>query len=105
MADLGLQGILIRLPEQPVWPSWFIAGKNTPRTHKKQVARGRHPLGQELGGEATKCGTCEHCWIDPWHSKRYYKCAKVTMTSGPATDVRLKWRGCVLWEERTGTDP
>ncbi len=80
-------------------PSWFYMGSTTPRIHVKNVWAGRHPLGNELGPEASRCRTCKHLIKDPYHSKTFYKCEKSNITHGAATDVKLKWRGCVLWEQ------
>jgi hypothetical protein len=33
-------------------------------------------------------------------SKVYIKCAKSKQTGGPATDIRMKWRGCEHWVQR-----
>ncbi len=99
MTDLRLKGVLFKLPEKPVYPDWFFAGKNTPFTHCRNVARGRHPMGHELGPEESRCGTCKHVFVRQC-SKTYFKCEKCRVTCGSATDIRLKWRGCALWEEK-----
>lgn len=86
--------------QPPDWPQWFRAGKTAVRLHCVRVAQGRHPMGDELGPEESRCGTCRSL-REHRVGKVYWKCDKVRpWTGGLATDVRLKWRGCRLWEEQ-----
>lgn len=89
MAELGLFGEL--------YPPWYTPSKERPKGNMR-VFRGHHPLGLPLGPAHSKCGTCKHL-----HRRRlakvYLKCALSTMSRGPASDIRVKWRGCQRWED------
>jgi hypothetical protein len=95
--DLDLWGKPIK---PPILPDWFSIGSTVPRTHTSNVVRGLHPFGHDLGPETSRCRTCKHVTRRQYASS-YLKCAKSLQSSGLATDVRLKWRGCVMWEENT----
>ena len=95
--DLDLWGEPVK---PPVYPPWFFAGKNTPRIHVERVARGWHPIGLDLGPETSRCGACSHSYYRGYATKRYWKCDLVKATSGAATDIKLKWRGCARFDER-----
>jgi len=79
-------------------------GEDAARTVRRRslLAAGIHPTSRRklLGGDAV-CGTCAHC-VANRQTRTYWKCAKVFMTGGPATDVRLSWPACVLWEKEGG---
>lgn len=61
------------------------------------LARGLHPVSRRaLRGEGT-CGECAHCY----RHGRYIKC-DLNSTSGPATDIRLKWPACVSFSALSG---
>lgn len=76
-------------------PSWFIAGKNTPKLHISNVARGLHPLGFKLGTEGENtCKSCRHLVINKW-GRTYYKCGRYAKNNkSTSSDIRLKWRAC-----------
>lgn len=95
----GCEGELRVAPEFH-WPAWFRRRKNTPRTYLDRVGRGRHPLGARLGPEASSCGACKSRRIGHNNSnRRYWKCDLARpWTSGLATDLTLRWRGCELFE-------
>jgi hypothetical protein len=83
-------------------PGWFYAGKNTPRTHIRNVRAGGHPLGRALlGKEGARCGNCRHVVEVLGCARPYFKCEKDRhrWTGGPGTDIRKKWAACELWEE------
>lgn len=82
----------------PEYPEWFTVGKWTPRTHVQNAGRGLHPMGNKLGPESSRCGTCSHAHSSHWRSK-YKKCDLVKNTNGPGTDIRFKWRGCEFWNQ------
>ena len=50
-----------------------------------------------LGPDGETCGSCEHCRYSAGHQKRYYKCGIGHITSGAATDIRLKTPACQYW--------
>lgn len=92
------------------WPPWFTRGKNTPSTHAANVARGRHPFGAKLGPEDSTCGACYHAILTdrPYLGRvverrlKYKKCALAKRTCGSATDLRVKWRGCMYFKRGVG---
>lgn len=82
--------------DDQLWPRWFTPSKSQP-TCARNVARGLHPTGVPLGDAGECCGTCEHRVLRAW-SKRWWKCAKGRMSRCAASDIRLKWRACSMWE-------
>jgi len=52
------------------------------------------------GGEGTICGTCSHLFLVGGVAGRYYKCDLRRVSSGPATDHRVRWPACARWEAR-----
>ena len=79
------------------WPDWFTPSKNE-KPKARNVARGLHPLGGELGPEDSRCGTCKHL-VRRVQSKTWLKCEKTSMSRCSASDIRAKWRGCGQYEE------
>ena len=60
----------------------------------------RHPLnGMPLRGDNETCGTCAFSYPAPGGSRYYWKCLKWRYSHGRATDLRLKWPACSLWQE------
>lgn len=51
------------------------------------------------GPEGVKCKTCKHLACNPFHGRRYYKCAYRRVSACAATDHRVNWRACAKWEE------
>lgn len=85
MADVSLFGW-----DQPMRPS----------KPKRGRAKGNAaPVGSGPAGET--CGTCRHARYHET-AKRYWKCALVKSTSGPGTDIRLKWPACSKWQGKGG---
>lgn len=67
------------------------------RTLRNQALldRGLHPVSRRaLRGDGT-CGECTHCT----RHGRYIKC-DLNSTSGPGTDIRLKWPACVSFRDK-----
>ena len=62
---------------------------------------GGNPLAQKHGAgpEGTKCKTCKHLTYNHGAHKKYYKCRCRGITCGPATDHRVNWPACKLYEE------
>ena len=50
-----------------------------------------------LGPDPETCGTCIHVRVTGLTAKRYYKCGIGRITSGAATDIRLKDPACENW--------
>ena len=53
------------------------------------------------GGEGTICGTCSHLYRVGGVAGRYYKCDLRRVSSGPATDHRVRWPACAEWSRRS----
>jgi len=87
-------------PPVAEYPAWYRPSKERPKANI-HVLNGRHPLGSQLGAEASTCGTCAALYSRAKGST-YYKCTAHKISYSPATDVRLKWRGCELWEKAKG---
>lgn len=51
------------------------------------------------GPPGVKCKDCAYLAIKPTYSKNYYKCRVRGITSGAATDHRVSWNACGLFEE------
>ena len=67
--------------------------------HKAALAAGVHPLTKyPLRTDGTRCGTCAFVRVQGMTNGTYYKCAKAAYSRGPATDLRLRWPACVLYE-------
>jgi hypothetical protein len=67
-----------------------------PRKAKKGQPKGNAaPIGSGPKGET--CKTCRHAYAVKF-AKTYHKCGLVYATSGPGTDIRLKWAACSRWE-------
>lgn len=68
---------------------------------KLRLLRGSHPHAglplRQPPGET--CGSCGHCWAKKY-ANRYYKCDLTPDSSGPATDIRVRWPACVKWEPK-----
>lgn len=43
------------------------------------------------------CETCEHL-VTRSSNRTYYKCGLVPITAGAASDIRISWPACELWE-------
>lgn len=99
-----------RQPEVPV--SLFNAGPSEPapeplsadrkRTiaNDRRLAAGIHPATRALlANNGETCGTCGNLDQEQHNSRSYYKCGLIPSTSGPGTDIRLKWPACNLWSE------
>jgi len=51
--------------------------------------------------EGQKCKTCKFL-VSKRRTRIYYKCQKRSMTNGAATDVRINWDACGLYQEIEG---
>lgn len=86
------------LAPDTAYPDWYRPSRAR-RVANLRVLQGRHPFGMPLGPKESRCGTCVHLRRRGTGSRRVYlKCALSKITSGPATDARAKWRGCIKWE-------
>lgn len=51
--------------------------------------------------EGQRCGECAHL-LAVRYSRTYYKCQRSHMSASNATDWRVSWPACGLFERRTG---
>ena len=63
----------------------------------------RNPVVAALGPgpEGRICRDCSHLFRVGGVAGRYYKCDLRKVTSGAATDHRVRWPSCAAFEERT----
>ena len=92
------QGVLFGEPTK-TWPDWFTIGTSAPLAFSQRVARGRHPLGAELGPEDKKC---RHC-VNAVKMRKWWKCRLVRVSSSPGSDLRLKWRACQFFRDESAS--
>lgn len=79
-----------------------LFGEEVP-TPNRPAKHGPTPHQQMLRVYGQKCGyTCRDCknLIALGRNATYYKCEKYGVTSSAATDWRLKYAACGLWEYR-----
>lgn len=73
------------------------------RRRREMLADGINPASKRalLWESRATCGDCEHHFTHRTN-RTFHKCAKAPggPTGGPATDVRVSWPACVLYEER-----
>ena len=81
------------------WPDWFTPSRQAPK-QARAVMQGRHPMGLRLAGNGETCGTCAFR-KDKRFARGYQKCTKTRQSASQATDIRLKWPACELWEKTT----
>lgn len=68
-----------------------------PKAKRGQPKGNAAPIGSGPQGET--CKTCRHSYAVKF-AKTYHKCRLVRATSGPGTDIRLKWAACSRWEAK-----
>lgn len=63
-----------------------------------RLAAGQHPLmaGPVTTIEGATCGNCEHHFV--WTRNRTWHKCSINATHGAATDIRVSWPGCNLWQ-------
>jgi hypothetical protein len=54
------------------------------------------------GPKGKTCKTCHYLIKTKYHGKVYYKCDWRGITASAASDIRLKWNACRLYEEQDG---
>lgn len=87
---------LFDMPEEPTPVKLSYGRRLTIRQHQA-LADNRHPLmGGPLNTDGSTCGTCVH-HVTRAIGKVYHKCL-LRETSGPATDIRVSWPGCLKWK-------
>ena len=75
-------------------PKPMSRGRLRTARQREAIAGGIHPMTRRpllLTGET--CGTCSHL-ID---GAPYFKCDRMEITRGPATDIRKSWPACSLY--------
>ena len=80
------------------------AGRKLTIRNNQKLADGTHPAtGRPLlvlwdkTLDVPTCGDCQHLIVRGEEHRRFFKCGKVQMTFGPATDIRKSWRACDLF--------
>lgn len=69
-----------------------------PTKAKRRQPKGNpSPIGSGPAGET--CRTCVHSYCRSF-AKTYWKCARTKATSGPGSDIRLKWQACSQWQKK-----
>ena len=70
------------------------------RTERRSVmiARGQHPTGLGKINPEHKCGECRMRFAHSNGRSTWWKCMMIPPTSGPGTDIRLKWPSCPFFE-------
>jgi hypothetical protein len=53
-----------------------------------------------VDSDGRQCGKCLHCFAPGGVAGTYYKCRHSPITSGPATDWRVRWPACGRFEAR-----
>jgi hypothetical protein len=74
----------------------FNAPISAPKASRGQAKGNAAPIGSGPAGET--CRTCAHSYGLAGGSKHYFKCRLVKATSGPGSDIRLKWAACARWQ-------
>lgn len=68
------------------------------------LIRGTHPATHRrlVYIPGLQCGMCAHHVISPGHAKNYHKCVRhrLGITGGPASDIRVSWPACELFEAK-----
>jgi len=90
----------------PVTPDDLIREREA-RLLRERAARRRQTLaGNRLiaqfgpGPDGATCGGCTHLMRKEYHTQEYFKCAMRGVSHGSATDYRLKWAACRLFQPR-----
>ncbi len=80
------------------------AGVKLTKRRAHMMAVGQHPMGGRLRDPAGEsCGSCAHATARNERSEStFWKCGlmRKAWTSGPGTDIRLKWPACERWEAK-----
>jgi hypothetical protein len=85
-------------PSEPAEP--LSADRRRTIANNRRLAGGIHPVTRlPLANNGESCGTCSNLNREQHNSRSYFKCGLVLSTSGPGTDIRLRWPACNLWSE------
>lgn len=90
-----------RLFEMPATPMPKGLSADAKRTWRRRrlLEQGIHPATKlKLADNGEFCGTCEHAR----KNYRFWKCDRLELTFGPATDIRVSWPACTGWEPIRG---
>lgn len=82
---------------------------NYTRRAQERIVLGVHPLaGRKLADNGETCGSCGLAVRLDYHSRAYWKCEAENhryVTHSEATDIRLYWPACRLWQPSPDTGP
>lgn len=91
---------LFELPPPVVVPDESRTQRTT-RTKRELLERGINPgSGLPITHLEETCGSCAHLVERGYGRKRFFKCGKGSLSSSETSDIRKKWPGCKLWEEK-----
>lgn len=82
------------------------AGQRLTRRNNATLAAGIHPATRQPLTDGTEhCKTCAHLFPHGDSRRRFWKCRKNVrgVTFGAASDIRVNWPACALYEERSET--
>ena len=74
-----------------------------PVPHPHRMVAGGYAYRPGTGPAGERCGTCACCYLAARRNPkaRHYKCALVTPTFGPGTDIVLKSPACWAWRKKS----
>lgn len=95
--QLTLSGI--KVPEVD-WEPKESADRERTKRQKEMIALGVHPATKrriQVDSVAT-CRDCVHCIHTHGGARNYWKCEKAGVSHSAASDIRLWWPSCALFE-------
>jgi hypothetical protein len=81
------------------WQDWLAQAQAKQDQRLPKRIRVMHTVYGRAGIDK-RCGACRHLRRIRYQ-KTFYKCGKTTITHGAATDWRVGWPACGLYETRT----
>lgn len=93
---------ILYLTGRPATPKLSPGAART-RRNNEHLAAGIHPATlHRLAPDSGTCGNCRHHFASGWSAHTHHKCDVhvLGVTHGPATDIRVGWPACDLFEGR-----
>lgn len=93
---------LFAVPGVEPGPEPLSADRRRTLANANLLASGVHPATRRpLAGEGT-CGTCAHAGRWSNGNRAWWKCDlhRLGVSHSAASDIRVSWPACVLWEPR-----
>ena len=92
-------------PPDDAVPERTSAGRKRTERRRRQLAAGINPgSGHRLAGNGETCRTCVFL-VRQSQANTWFKCGKGVITGGEATDIRVGWPACVLWQSAAERKP